>query len=52
MSLGKRLAKILLLSFLVVGASFGVPMDPKKIQQLLDMMNRTVITRKADTSDD
>lgn len=52
MSLRKRLAKIFLLSFLVVGATFGVPMDPKKIGELMNLMNRSEIVRKADQADD
>lgn len=52
MSLRKRLAKILLFALLEVGAVMGVPMDPRKIEELLNLMNRTVIARRVDQHDD
>ncbi len=41
MSLGKTLAKVLVLAILNLGALAGVPMDPEKIRQLMDVMHRT-----------
>jgi hypothetical protein len=43
MSLRKRLAKILLFAVLEVGALVGVPMSPRQIEELLNLMNRTEI---------
>ena len=43
MSLRLRLAKILLFAVLEVGAVFGVPISPKQIEELLNLMNRTEI---------
>ena len=52
MSLRKRLAKILLFAVLEIGAVIGVPMDPRKIEELLNLMNRTEIVRTVDQHDD
>jgi hypothetical protein len=43
MSLRKRVAKILLFAVLEVGALVGVPMSPRQIEELLNLMNRTEI---------
>lgn len=43
MSLGKTLAKVLVFAILNLGALSGVPMDPEKIRQLMEVMNRTRI---------
>ena len=43
MSLRKRLAKILLFAVLEVGVLVGVPMSPRQIEELLNLMNRTEI---------
>ena len=45
MSLRKRLAKILLFAVLEVGALVGVPMSPRQIEELLNLMNRTEIVQ-------
>ena len=43
MSLGKVLAKVLVLAILNFGAVMGVPMDPEKIRKLMDVMHRTKV---------
>jgi hypothetical protein len=41
MSPGKTLAKVLIFAILNFGALAGVPMDPEKIRQLMELTNRT-----------
>ena len=43
MSLRLRLAKLLLFAVLEAGAVFGVPISPRHIEELLNLMNRTEI---------
>lgn len=43
MSLKKTLARLLVYSFLNFGAVMGVPMDPEKIEKLMNVMHRTKI---------
>ena len=45
MSLGKSLAKLLVYAVLNFGALAGVPMDPEKIRELMQVMNRTKIVQ-------
>lgn len=45
MPLRLRLAKLLLLSVLEIGAVMGVPMSPQKVEELMNMMNRIVVQR-------
>lgn len=41
MSLRSSLARVFLLAVLAAGAMFGVPMDPQKIRDLMELMHRT-----------
>jgi hypothetical protein len=43
MSFRKSLAKLLVFAVLQFGALAGVPMDPEKIRQLMDVMHRTKV---------
>lgn len=43
MSLRKSLAQVLVLAILNLGALAGVPMDPQKIRELMDVMHRTKV---------
>lgn len=43
MSLRRALAKALVFAILNVGALAGVPMDPEKIRELMNVMHRTKI---------
>ena len=43
MSLGKAVARLLVFAILPVGALAGVPMDPQKIRELMEVMHRTKI---------
>lgn len=45
MSLRKTLGKMLVFSILHFGALAGVPMDPEKIERLMNVMNRTRIVQ-------
>ncbi len=51
MSLRSKLARLLLLAVLEVGAVFGVPMSPQQIEDLMNVMHRTVIEMKQEQSD-
>jgi hypothetical protein len=35
-----KLRKLILLSVLVFSSAFGMPMDPQKLEELLDVMHR------------
>ena len=41
----KALARAVLLAFLTFGAMCGVPMDPEKIENLMNLMTQTKIVR-------
>ena len=43
MSIRKTLARLLVFAVLQFGALVGVPMDPEKIEQLMNVMHRTRI---------
>ena len=43
LSCRRKLARLLLLAVLEVGAVMGVPMNPREIEDLLQLMNRTEI---------
>jgi len=43
MPLRKTLAKLLVFGILQFGAVVGVPMDPEKIEKLMNVMHRTRI---------
>jgi hypothetical protein len=43
MSPGKTLAKVLVFAVLHFGALAGVPMDPQKIRELMEVMHRTKV---------
>lgn len=43
MSLRNTLAKVLVFALLNFGALAGVPMDPQKIRELMDVMHRTKV---------
>ncbi len=43
MSLKRTLAKLLVFGILQFGAVVGVPMDPEKIEKLMNVMHRTRI---------
>jgi len=43
MSLKRTLARLLVFGILQFGALAGVPMDPQKIEQLMNVMHRTRI---------
>ena len=43
MSLKRMLAKGLVLGILTMGAVMGVPVDPKKIEELMNVMHRTKV---------
>ena len=54
MSLRKMLAKVLVLAILNFGAVLGVPMDPEKIRNLMNVMHRTkveFVVKKDDPKD-
>lgn len=51
MSLRSRLARLLLLGVLEIGAVFGVPMSPQQIEELMNVMHRTEIVMKQEQSD-
>jgi hypothetical protein len=44
-SLKKLLGKVLLFSFLQVGALSGVPMSPQQIEELMEVMNRVQVVQ-------
>jgi hypothetical protein len=44
-SLKNVLGKVLLFAFLQVGALSGVPMSPKQIEELMEVMNRVQVVR-------
>jgi len=43
MSLKKTLANVLVFAVLQLGALAGVPMDPRKIKELMEVMHRTKV---------
>ncbi len=45
MSLKKTLGKVLLFGMLQVGALAGVPMTPKQIEELMEVMNRVQVVQ-------
>ena len=45
MSLRKVLGKVLLFAALEAGALMGVPMNPKQIEELMEVMNRVQVVR-------
>ena len=45
MSLRLRLAKLLLFSVLEIGALTGVPMSPRQIEELMNLMHRTAVVQ-------
>ena len=45
MSLKKALGKALLFGMLQVGALAGVPMTPKQIEELMEVMNRVQVVQ-------
>jgi hypothetical protein len=48
----KSLRKFLLLAILEFGAVCGVPMRPQEIEDLLNVMNRTVVVMKQEKAKD
>jgi hypothetical protein len=44
-SLKKVLGKVLLFAALEAGALAGVPMNPKQIEELMEVMNRVQVVR-------
>jgi hypothetical protein len=45
MSLKKLLGKVLLFAVLEAGALMGVPMNPKQIEEVMEVMNRVQVVR-------
>jgi len=45
MSLKKVLGKILIFAVLEAGALMGAPMPPKKIEELMEVMNRVQVVQ-------
>ena len=43
MSFRRKLAKLLIFAVLNFGALAGVPMDPRKIEELMNVMHRTKV---------
>lgn len=43
MSFGRKLAKVLFCAFLGLSSMSGAPMDPKQIEEVLQIMNQTNI---------
>lgn len=41
MSIGRKLAKVLFCAFLGLSSMSGAPMDPKQIEEVLQIMNQT-----------
>ncbi len=52
MSLRNRLAKLLLFAIIEFGALLGVPMTPKQIEKVMNLMNRPAVVKKQESSDD
>jgi hypothetical protein len=52
MSLRTVLAKTLVLAILHLGALAGVPMDPQKIRELMEVMHRTKVEHVVKKSED
>lgn len=46
MSLRQRLGKIVLFAVLEIGALLGVPMNPRKIEELLNAIKRPQVVKK------
>jgi len=42
-SIRRKLARLLLFAVLEIGVALGVPMSPREIEDLLNLMNRTEI---------
>ena len=45
MSLKKTLGKVLLFGMLQVGVLAGLPMTPKQIEEIMEVMNRVQVVR-------
>ena len=52
MSFRKSLAKLLVFAVLQFGALAGVPMDPRKIEELMNVMHRTKVEFVVKKKDD
>ncbi len=52
MSLGRKLARLLLFVVLEFGALLGVPMTPRQIEKVMSLLNRPAAVKKQESSDD